>query len=481
MNPKSLFKRSKKLLAFEIGEEYLKAVCFREQQNALPEIVDAFLLKAEELSKEELVKAVKKFAANNNVKDALVYNVIPSRYAIFKNIEIPSTDDKEIQQIIDLQAGAHTPYPKDQVILDYLKISIYKKRYTKELLVITKRDIVSERYDILKEAGFEVTDAFLGSEGVAHLLTRNRTKSQKPLAIVHVDAFSTDFIVAEKERPIYVRSIAIGSVDMLNDRAENCPAFIEELEKSLESYQANGISDKPDETVFTGIVEPVAGLLDEAASVLGTKIDVAPYPDVIKPDKKLKKIIGDTPELSLISVASLFITGKEKQISLVPEDVKGRQHLEEKSREVTMAGFLSVIAFILLCAIFFTLIFFRHMYLSQLKESYKDENTEVKRLDHISSKANRLEAFLHQKGNALAVLVDLYQAIPETVYLESIEYDAEEVITITGTAGSMSQVFSMVTDIENSRDFKNVHVDFTRSRRVDGEEVADFGLTMEVE
>ncbi|MFH1768839.1 MAG: PilN domain-containing protein, partial [Candidatus Omnitrophota bacterium] len=57
----------------------------------------------------------------------------------------------------------------------------------------------------------------------------------------------------------------------------------------------------------------------------------------------------------------------------------------------------------------------------------------------------------------------------------------DDTIILTGTADTMSRVFSLVTALENNKIFKNVKVDFTKSRVVKKEEVADFGLTLVLE
>lgn len=473
------FQKSQKILAVEIGDRYYKVACFSKNKNGSVELLDAGMDARESFPEEDIAAEIKRFSDKNRLKEARVLNIIPSQYAIFKNIEIPSIDEKEIKQIIDLQSGTHTPYPKEEVVLDYLRVSTFQGRYTKELLVITKREVVTRRYDILKKAGLRADDSYLSAEGVALQVALRKIKTEKPIGLIHVDMYSTDFIIVQDRKPAYIRSIGVGASDIQKNRMENCPLFVEEIKKSMESYQANGISEDPSEIIFTGVVDPVRGLLDEVCEVLNVKYEMASYSDLLDVGKKVKKSIEAKKEMSVLTVTSAVMTGRPQKISLIPEDIRCRQELEMKSKEITRIGVFSFVAFILLCAIFLTDIFFKHMFLTQLRESYREENREVQRLDKISTKTNRMERFLEEKGKLLSVLVELYDVIPGALYLDNIEYADDGTLTVTGTAPSMSRIFAMVTEIEKGRTFKNVNVDFTRTRRFRGEEVADFGLTME--
>ena len=78
-------------------------------------------------------------------------------------------------------------------------------------------------------------------------------------------------------------------------------------------------------------------------------------------------------------------------------------------------------------------------------------------------------------------MTELYMALPPEVYLANIAFNEDRTLNISGTADTMSRVFSLVTDMENNKFFSNVKVDSTRSRRVEGNEVADFGLTLTIE
>ena len=84
----------------------------------------------------------------------------PAHLTIAKNIEIPSLDPDEIKEIIDLQAGRHTPYSRGEIIIDYINIGTYRENYTKILLVIVTLSVVRRQIEILAKAGLITEKVF---------------------------------------------------------------------------------------------------------------------------------------------------------------------------------------------------------------------------------------------------------------------------------------------------------------------------------
>ena len=65
--------------------------------------------------------------------------------------------------------------------------------------------------------------------------------------------------------------------------------------------------------------------------------------------------------------------------------------------------------------------------------------------------------------------------------MNELALDADGNINIKGTSELMSRVFAFVTEFENSSMFQSVSTDFAKSRKLDGRDVTDFGLTAKTE
>jgi len=186
-------------------------------------------------------------------------------------------------------------------------------------------------------------------------------------------------------------------------------------------------------------------------------------------------------DLSVLSVVSPVLEPGGKYIDLTTEDVRVGKEIHRKSREIMKTGILSMTALLLFCVAILSNVLMKNMYLNRLEHSYVRENEEVLKLSEVMDSTAKVKRFIFRKGTGLSGLAVLFKAMPPEVFLTSIDFKEEDVFTLTGTAQSMSMVFSLVTELENLPDFKDLKVDFTRSRNQRGSEVADFGLTLTYE
>ena len=88
------------------------------------EIVDLVSYEIQGLSDEEITKSLNSSFRSLKLVSPEVIIVVPAHATIAKNIEIPSLNVLEIKEIIELQAGRHTPYAREEIIIDYINSSI---------------------------------------------------------------------------------------------------------------------------------------------------------------------------------------------------------------------------------------------------------------------------------------------------------------------------------------------------------------------
>ena len=89
--------------------------------------------------------------------------------------------------------------------------------------------------------------------------------------------------------------------------------------------------------------------------------------------------------------------------------------------------------------------------------------------------------FLKKRFMSLNTLNELYSIIPHDVYLTGMNIDEFGQVNIIGVSQSMSRVFSLVTDLEDSPLFRNVKTKSTSTRKQDGKDVAAFEIGFKLE
>jgi Tfp pilus assembly PilM family ATPase/Tfp pilus assembly protein PilN len=417
------------------------------------------------------------------VKNPKVLNIIPLELVITKNIEIPSTEPREIREIINLQAGRHTPYSREEIVVDYIDVGTYKHSYTKILLVIVTRNVVKRHIAILEKSGIRLDKVVFAPEGVAscaHALLKPEPKDS-PAIVVNLDAEATDFTIIFNNRPLFARSIPIGSRHLETERDKYQFKFVEEMRRSLEAYHSEGVEKNPLSAIWTGAIEPAAGidaLLGEALSMPCRSVfylrNTTLGPAAIKNMAAFRQV-------SMLNVISAALASEELKVNLIPEEIKASKQIEEYGRGLIKTGIAVLSILVLVFFILISKIYFKNLYLEKLKERYKDVNQEAQKLENKFSKIIMIRNYLVARGYPIEVLSELHAVIPEDTQLDNIRFDEQGKISIRGTAHTMSSVFSFVDSMEKSAYIKDVKTRYTSKRKDGLKDVTDFEISASLE
>ena len=238
-------RNAQELVGIDLGSNNLKLVHVRFSANKR-EVVRIVTCNINGLSDHDLTKAISSAFHDLKINKPLLINFVPTNIVITKNIEIPSTNPEEIKDIINLQAGRHTPYSRDEIIVDYINIWTYKHSYTKILLVIVSRAAVRKNYDLLSRAGLNLDKIFFAPEGLAGSAPKilKLENADSPFSLIHIDEGLTDFTVVLHSKVIFFRSIPIGAQLLMGETENDTERFTEELRRSFEAYQSENMSQR---------------------------------------------------------------------------------------------------------------------------------------------------------------------------------------------------------------------------------------------
>ncbi|MFH1767805.1 MAG: pilus assembly protein PilM, partial [Candidatus Omnitrophota bacterium] len=418
---KGFLVKTRNIVSIEIGDKTLK-LAYLKVTSDKKEVINIAAYDIIDVKDDVIVSKIKEFIKSQHINKAEVINVIPSNFAISKNIEIPSSDEREIRDIIELQAGRHTPYSREEIIMDYAEIGISHNRYTKVLLTIIKRDIVVRRYELIKKAGFKAERAVLASEAIL-LLCSSFLESQakdKPIAIVHIDGTHMDFIVGHNDRCVYTRSMPMDIVRLFSGEADEKQKCLEELKKSVESYKAENIEELPSLIYFSGTVDAFTKMKEDINDFFRMNIEVLFYYNMLSVSDAIKGKIKDNPCISFLSVVSCAYILEAIRLNLIPEDVRMRKEIKRQAKRIVRMGILAMAVIVFFCVTLLMDMFFKKIYLRTLLLSYTKESQEASKLKDILEKTRIVKRFLDQKERSLFVLTELFKAMPQEIYLNSI-------------------------------------------------------------
>jgi len=442
------------------------------------ELVDLVSYEIQGLSDEEITKSIQSSLTSLRLSSPEVIIIIPSHATIAKNIEIPSLSEEEIREIVDLQAGRHTPYSREEIIIDYINIGAYRENYTKILLIIVTLNVIRRQIDILEKANLKVEKVYFSPELITSFCSSalKLNKEATVETIVHVDAHFTDFVTITKGGVIFVRSIPIGRQHLFSEKERYQSRFAEEVKKSLETYQAEDIGPLPEEIILTGSAQEGEELQDLLSQMLFMPVKFFHYLEhAPMASQELKKSLAAGQD-SFLDVIAPLINPDRVQINLIPEEVKLRKKFEEKSKDLVTSGVYVMIILAMLCVSLISSIFFKSSYLENLSDKYEPMIEVSKRLENNFSQIRTIKRALKNRNMALDVLAELYDLIPADIQLSSIKFTLQGNFSIEGNSRTMGTVFSFIGDMEESEIFKKVESRRTTKRRVDDREIVDFEI-----
>jgi len=430
------------------------------------------------LSDEDIVKTIRKSLSELKPKNPDIIDIIPPNLVITKNIEIPSTKPQEIKNIIDLQAGRHTPYSREEIIVDYIDIGPYRHSYTKILLIIVARNVIRRQFEILGKAGVRLQKVAFSSEGLARFVSKvSRIEAKEsPISVMDIDESLSDFTIIFKDKPIFVRSIPIGTQHLISEKERYQLKFVEEIKRSLEAYQSEDIEKSPNMLILTGAIEEVKDL----QAVLNDNLHlptrtVSYFKNLIVSSRALKATSAAKGSSFLSAIVPLFVLD-ELKVDLIPEEVKLRKSVEEKGRELIKTGIFILTIFVLIFSILLSKIYFKGNYLNMLNKEYQSLNQKAQELETDFAKISLVKNYLSNRGYSLEILTNLHEVAPFDLKLSDIRFEGEGKFTIKGTAESMSTVFSFVDSLENSKYFQDVKTRYTTKRKDGLKDVTDFEI-----
>ena len=473
-----MFKKESDILFVCFDETVFKAAhCrFSAAERRLINIVKR---DTRDIPEEELSRAVQSTLAEFNLKKPHVIITLPVSSAITKNIEIPSLDPEEIRSIIDLQAGRHTPYPREEILVGYITIGVFQRNYTKVLLVLVNRAVIKKQLALLADVGAKVDKIVFAPEANAHFYAEalHVKEEDVPVGVIDIAGQSTLFLIEFNKTVAMCRNIPVGISQLIKEGPAAKEKLLNELAQSLEAYQSEDINRLPESFVLTSDDVKLKDLQPDLQTRLKANIKIMSYLDLISaPQPVLLKIVSEYNDDSFLNLLSAMATLEKLQIDLTPDEVKTERAIEEKGRLVFKAIILAIAVLLIASGIFFSKLYFKSLYLERVKAEYVTQRKAALTLERVNQRTRIIKTYVNSRMTSLDVVATLYNLIPDEIYLENVTLEEDGSVNIQGVSESMSRVFNFVTALEDSDLFKGVKTKSTTAKKDRGKDVAAFEL-----
>jgi len=477
-----MLKKDKEYIAVALSEEVFKLA--QVKVSAKPVLVDCIKRDIRQVSEEELPQTVLTACGNINIRKYKTLFVVPPHVVTTKNIEIPSLDPAEIKSIIDLQAGRHTPYAREEILVGYVTIGIFQRNYTKVLLVIVNREVIKKQLNVLQTAGLRVEKVLFAPEGIAGFYAQilGIKEEEIPVGIIDLAYSHTNFIIEFNRTVATYRHITSGMTHLIKEGPAAQEKIVSEILKSVEAYQSEDIHKMPETYYLTSDDAKVKDLQPILQEKLKANVKIMPYLDHIEASQPtLLKIVSEFNDDSFLNTIAAAATIDKVQVDLTPDEIKVQKSIEEKGKQVVTAGLFTIVFLLLICGIFLTKVYFRSLYLNQLKEEYVQKRTNVLALERLDKKTRIIKDYLNSRMVSLEILRELYNHIPDEIYVQNIAVEENGTIDLQGISESTSRIFEFNKALEDSKLFKGVKTKSTTAKKDRGKDVSAFEIVFKLE
>ncbi len=422
---------------------------------------------------------MQKVGPETDFEPGVVLIANPSQFTTVRLSNLPSTDPKEIREIIELQAERYTPYAKEEILTGFKVIHQDSSGYSRVLLAISHRDVIQRAVSVVEKLGWPIGRVSGDVEGLVNWFLMSRGgkaggASSGVVLLADVDWETTSVLILQEGRPYFHRSIACGFSQLASNEPEATAALIGELQRSIEAFEGEGFNLPLHEIVLTGEAERLPGLKDHVQQVLNIPSSVLPTFSRCPISKELAAQ-ASAAQISFTGLIGLALGPSE--LDLTPPSVKLRQAFEGRARALTVLGG-QAIALLLLLSFFAAE---KTIKIERLHQALTRENQKIsveagwvaRSMDQLRIVHDRLD----NRGTLLEVTAAMSQLLPPEIRLESMTFSAGESVLLKGVSLELPKVFELVNTLSKSPLFTaQVVARRISKRKEEGRDVSDFEI-----
>jgi Tfp pilus assembly PilM family ATPase len=445
------------VIAVEVGSEWLKLVQTSSGRRG-PYISGVHLHRLEG-GDESLPAAVATAIKELKLPRLPVVACLPRQMVNIRFLDLPSTNPREIADMVDLQIGKQTPYSRDEIVFHYRPVGSAREGYARVMLVIVQRMMAQQRFHVLEEAGLRVEKMSVSSEGLLNWFRLSQAAAVtdgETVVLLDVDSNYTDLAVVAGGELAFSRSILIGAGQLLGEPGRWMEKLLGEIQHSLDTYRSELPGQKISRLCVTGAGPAVPDLsrrLEETFDFGVTNVDALAGAEMRKPVPALQdpayRSVSITP---LVGVA---LAPQALTLDLTPDAAKARKNLEEDAKRLTVLGIQVMLILMLLSLLVAGAYSRKSALLDDLRRVAQETGRTADSVVRMREKSRLVRDRLDPRRAPVAMLQELQRLLPETAHFTSIQMKENQIV-VRGTAESVSDVLRFVNALEGSELFENV-------------------------
>jgi Tfp pilus assembly PilM family ATPase/Tfp pilus assembly protein PilN len=403
---------------------------------------------------------------------------IPRNLVTARNLQLPTIDRHELEEMVGLQAAKQTPYSKEQIIADHQVLKISPQGYTDVLLITTHRSVSNRCLKLLDDCGVKPVGIRLSSHGVLRSwqLMRDAVGDAEPgpVAVLDVDTNFSDFLVIRNGVLTFTKPLSIGPAKLLSETEK----FGEEIQRAVDLYESERIGPPITRLVITGAEIDLPRLTRRLAETLRLPVQrVSLVERIAGAREALELHPAQRGSVSLAAVLGLAWDAEAARVDLTPQEIRIREALEHKGRAIMVMGILGVSILTALGALVSQHVYVKKQYLEQLDREIARTQEAAGDVEVVKRRLKIIRQIERLENSSLDILSVLHRATPPQIHLKAIAFDAGGQVVLKGATENMSTVFEFVSTLEKLPNFHEVKAKHATRSSQNGVDEVDFEIT----
>lgn len=495
-------------IGLELDSVCAKAVQLRMKKNGDVVIDKLAVTELSYFTYDEVPALLRSFLRENGMKQRSLVSCFPRNLSTIRFMQLPSVEPREIAEMVGFQAIKQIPYNREDMIVDYEIISQSDSGYSDVLLAIAHKNVVYQHLDAIEGAGYTTSRIDVNSQAAlrTYLYFKNRvpvdkeskkarkqadTEPQTPpkptyTALINIDYAQTNIQIIGDDQLVFTRGIMHGIMHLVlkekKFQAESAninwqSELMDELRRSFAVFSREQQGAFIGKIVLCGGVSNFHNIERNISSRFQVPVELFNLRDHIETLAQYEdnlKVQGK--EISLLAPVGLLLHDAAHQLDMIPQEVRHHRRYRRRMATLTIASVLLAGILAVGGVNFYTEMKVKAQQIAVLESRLKALSPRVSKLEQMRTKINLIRDHLGTSRISLDFLRELYRIIPENIALAAFLYDETKYIVIKGTADTMSDVFDLIPQLENSPYFEKVSSRGVKRRKVGPKEVVDFEI-----
>lgn len=418
-------------------------------------------------SEEERIEKLRNCVRNlSDEKEDEVVLLFSRSQVTMRTVTLPAKNTDELEEMLKCNLSKLVPFEEKSIYYAYDVAGYDARSYMRVVLSFINRDIAQKYISICESAGYIPDAITLSSYGVWLRLMQSRrigfSSKVEIYGVLDVDDKDADLVFFSSEGPVYSRSLSFSREMILSEKKSGLAG---EMKQSFVLFQNEGWEEAPRKIFITGLSLSRSDVADSLRDSLEIPVEI-----VDGDEKEAGDINCSCAALSGVSYSA---SGKYPNFS-VPE-VNAKKHMRDKTHEFIRLGTRLLAIFFIAVAFFGNTVYFGKHYISFLKKENDKLFADVGEVLERNFISEEIKTVLESRRLPLELLQTLSKTIPSSVSVTFLEFDGEKA-TLQGEAFQLSDVFELVSLLEDSSQISDIQTNYTRTKQVNDKDVTVFEL-----